>query len=268
MYRAGLRATMRARTTDQSIDPLLPTCIKVPPRDKETGAFPIQWGHDILPYEPPLSLEQRAAKAGPSCRLIKSADIRKLSHEQLLGDKDPKEGFLAALVSAPWRVPGYTDGITVADFEALDLGKLVPRGFLFVWTEKEVMAGVLAVAMKWGFSYIENMTWWKQTVEMQDTNDPRGKPVFGRSHMTMLMFRRMDTGREIQLRHQRSSDTVRDFEAHSPRGALIKPEESYTGLEVLLPEFISPDGKTGRLLELWGTFPRRGWTTVIAEGKY
>lgn len=35
------------------------------------------------------------------------------------------------------------------------------KGFIFIWTEKELTPSVLKMGRKWGFRYVENIAWIK-----------------------------------------------------------------------------------------------------------
>jgi hypothetical protein len=132
--------------------------------------------------------------------------------------------FLGVLLNPPWA------SITPKQVEGLGLPKLCPVGFIFVWVEKEVLDQVVDVLVQQKYVYVENLTW----VLMNANNRARARaarppaqrapdlspgapqvvqgaaPYTGRSHRTLLIFRR-DTrefpkGKEIELRHQRSPD--------------------------------------------------------------
>jgi len=66
--------------------------------------------------------------------------------------------------------------------------KLIPRGFLFIWTEKELIPRVLAMARRWGFQYVENFAWVKFDVNNKIHSEDY--PYFRKSKLTLLMLRK------------------------------------------------------------------------------
>jgi hypothetical protein len=143
--------------------------------------------------------------------------------------------FLGVLLNPPWTT------VTPKQVEALALPKLCPLGFVFVWVEKEVLDQVVDAMVRLKYVYVENLTWVlmrpnnrvrarnaRPATATPHTGDahasaphthmpPRGAqvvtgdaPFIGRSHRTMLIFRRdvreFPKGKEIELRHQRSPD--------------------------------------------------------------
>ena len=141
--------------------------------------------------------------------------------------------FLGVLLNPPWA------SVTPKQVEGLSLPKLCPVGFIFVWVEKEVLDQVVDVLVQQKYVYVENLTW----VLMHANNRARAQaarapaerapdtahqvvqgaaPFTGRSHRTLLIFRRdvreFPKGKEIELRHQRSPDVEVQI-ANSAAGA-------------------------------------------------
>ena len=132
------------------------------------------------------------------------------------------------LLNPPWA------SVTAKQIEGLGLHKLCPSGFIFVWVEKEVLDEVVDALVRLKYVYVENLTW----VLLGANNRVRRRaarvacpaarerhaltpgagpqvlqgaaPFIGRSHRTLLIFRRdvreHPQGKEIELRHQRSPD--------------------------------------------------------------
>ena len=62
--------------------------------------------------------------------------------------------------------PGWDDESALEDdscvqqcFASVPLPKLCPHGFVFVWAEKHRIAAVTRQMYKWGYIYVENLTW-------------------------------------------------------------------------------------------------------------
>ena len=167
----------------------------------------------------------------------------------------PAQSYQAALIN-----PGWDRGEnSVADVLAkLPLPRLVPTGFIFIWTPKNRVQAVCKQMSKWGYTYIENLTW----VFMGPNNKILTLPsqFVCNSHMTLYMFRAADKGRDIELRHQRNPDVTFDsVRAGNREGDGAAPDETFVAIETLLPT-----GK-GKLVELWAPegVKRPGWTHVV-----
>lgn len=214
--------------------------------------------------------------------------------------------FMGVLLNPPWK------SVTPKQVEALGLSKLCPVGFVFIWVEKEVLDQVVDAMVRMKYVYVENLTWVLMAANNRARCDaaahrrvhhmcsptelPRlaqvlqgDAPFIGRSHRTMLIFRRdvreFPKGKEIELRHQRSPDVEvqivntaagacprcapasprrpSDACPGAPDGRILTPESAYVAIETLLPGGYTA-GQPGHFLELWGhaEIRRAGWTHV------
>lgn len=68
--------------------------------------------------------------------------------------------------------------------------RVIEKGLLFIWVEKEIIPQVLQVAKVWGFEYVENLVW----VKLQANNHPEtlSYTFFKRSKETLLIFRKVE----------------------------------------------------------------------------
>ena len=208
----------------------------------------------------------------PSPGSLRSFDVRVSSMERLDRSALPEKSYVAALVNPSWEREGGHGEDAVAALARLNLPKLVPEGFVFVWTPKQHISSICKLMSKWGYVYVENLTW----VYLGSNNKVLRLPSrFARSsHLTLYMFRMSDKGKWIELRHQRNPDVLFDCLARSmeclqpTRGAdvavgrhgdVTTPDQTFETIETLLPT------AKGRLLELWapGGVKRPGWTHVI-----
>ncbi|KAF8068428.1 clcD [Scenedesmus sp. PABB004] len=170
---------------------------------------------------------------------------------------------------------------------------LCPRGFIFIWANKEHLSGarrsaraqhaprpphsphvrarpaarptsrraaraaVVRLMSAWGFSYVENLTW----VLLGPGHDVLRLPypTARRSHVTLYIFRKDGEGRDIELRHQRSPDVVLDCVRAVEGREWDVPAEVFATIETLLPT------GQGAFLELWAPAEagRAGWTHVV-----
>lgn len=142
------------------------------------------------------------------------------------------------------------------------LKNLIPKGLIFLWSQKTEIKEWVEVMEKFKFNYVENLVWVqvdKKATEkvgglenLQDFSTDllvksKNSP-FAASHLTLLMFRKVSSGK-LELRHQRTCDVVFDFE--KPKGYV------YHMIETLLPE-------AGTKLELWAEDQSRaGWIHIV-----
>ncbi|KAI9597827.1 hypothetical protein BDF19DRAFT_420703 [Syncephalis fuscata] len=260
--------TMQVRVQDQQGNyhlvkkkyyrPKLPTYIRIP------KPIPATWAHRII------TLEEYEQSVSDGYRYHQVSNVLDVNTD-MLGN-----GYHAIYMDPPLLLPNEpaTPGkLTVEQFSTLKVEQLIRYGFLFIWAEKELLAQVVRVAMKWGFKYVENFCWIKKTPDNRIVK--QSSAHFARSKATLLIFRK--EGGEIDLRHQRSPDCVFDFIKPYKEGDLTeeKPAFTYTMMETMLPGacYSEHDEVTGmvgtRLLELWARkeprLRRRGWTMVAQE---
>jgi len=116
------------------------------------------------------------------------------------------KGFTAILMDPPWKIGEKGQGITPKDLKDLPItDELIPKGFLFIWVEKEVihevthsprnanhshhllLSQVIKQAEKWRFKYVENMAWVQQTVNNRLRREDY--KYFQKSKLSLLIFR-------------------------------------------------------------------------------
>ncbi|KAL0082159.1 hypothetical protein J3Q64DRAFT_1633409 [Phycomyces blakesleeanus] len=136
-------------------------------------------------------------------------------------------------------------------------------GLIFIWTHKLIQADVVKLMSTLGCKYVENLVWFKKSVNNVQLDQP--SPYISSAKEILLMFKK---GEGFELRHQRSADVIIEFE--SPREEWIhdeytepKPNAVYEMIETLLPKAAYDEtlGR-GRFLELWSkrVSPKReGW---------
>ncbi len=84
----------------------------------------------------------------PDSAQVTHADVCKTDLSKLGKD------FLGVLLNPPWGA-----SLTPRQLAAMQLEKLCPLGFIFVWVEKEVLSDVVDVFVSAHFVYVENLTW-------------------------------------------------------------------------------------------------------------
>jgi N6-adenosine-specific RNA methylase IME4 len=295
-YNPSTQALVRRRVKTSDPNEIHRISIPVP--------LPLSWGHSVQPYMP----KEKRAQKGPAVPIVVTANTNSncapstpslpptVSHTLSRPDTaslalvstvtpslhttsggDTAKGFQAVLINPGWAKSLTDDNSNNMEevasvLAALPIPKLVPDGFIFIWVPKQLVMTVCKQMTKWGYLYIENLTWVYMSPTNRIVTDP--SPYVGNSHMTMYIFRHAERGRGIELRHQRnpdvtfecvaafenldlSSDDDDDNDKNSKRGVKV-PEETYVAIETLLPT-----GR-GRFLELWAEkkVTRPGWVHV------
>ncbi|CAG8539339.1 9115_t:CDS:10 [Paraglomus occultum] len=231
-----------------NVNPALPTYIRIP-----SLPVPLSWAHTILPPTDEI-------KDGHGSRYYE-ADILTMNLLRL------GKNFQAALIDPPLILPGESPSphkITLSQFASLNITKIIPVGFLFIWVEKEYLPDIIQIADKWHFRYVENFCWVKKHINNQIVKMPY--KYFRKSKLTLLVFRKEG---DIELRHQRNPDCCFDFVKPRTEDMLTeeKPRIIYDIIETLLPQaaYSTENSNGDRLIELWGKKGRRrqGWTSVV-----
>ncbi|CAG8627340.1 6693_t:CDS:2, partial [Acaulospora morrowiae] len=230
-------------------DPSLPTYIRIPPLP-----MPRSWAHTIL--SSPIETSTTIPGSRYFEKDILSMDLTKLG-----------TNFQAVYIDPPLLLPKETPSpgkITLQQFGALNVSSVVPKGFLFIWVEKEFLPDIVQIAEKWNFRYVENFCWIKKNINNQISRE--SYRYFNKSKLSLLIFRKDG---DIELRHQRNPDCVFDFIKPRSKDMLTeaKPRIIYDIIETLLPQatFSEQNNKGDKLLELWAKkeVRRQGWTTVV-----
>jgi N6-adenosine-specific RNA methylase IME4 len=247
--------------------------VRVPP-----APLPPSWGRAVRPFVPPgaRGLRGEAAPSAPvpqgdAAAAAAAAAVAETTYVEAaaLGAPDlrrllpsPTPSYQAVLINPGWDVEGEEDPVrAVAPLAALPLPALAPGGFVFVWTPKRRVQAVCRAMSRWGFVYIENLTWVWLAPDASVLRLPSRHVAA--SHLTLYMFRSAAEGRDVELRHQRNPDVAMDCRGAAGGGRAGAPEETFVAVETLLPT-----GR-GRFLELWAPqgVRRPGWTHVVETGQ-
>jgi len=100
--------------------------------------------------------------------------------------------FQAIYLDPPLLREGDEPGpnkITVEQLASLNIGAILPSGFLFVWTLKELLPEMVLLAEKWGMRYVENFCWIKRSLNNDIVHEK--SPYFNSSKLTLLIFRKV-----------------------------------------------------------------------------
>jgi len=136
--------------------------------------------------------------------------------------------FIGVMINLGWA----TKPSPLLTLQSLSLSDLCPDGFIFIWIPKAFIQPVWKILRASGFKYVESLTWIQlksnNKVQSIHAEDPS---ILPRSHIALYIFRR--GGRDIEIRHQRSSDVVLDVF----RDDLTVPKEVYEAIETMLPTY-------------------------------
>ncbi|KAK3828908.1 MAG: hypothetical protein J3Q66DRAFT_307300 [Benniella sp.] len=247
--RNGMYYTVKKKVS--TIDPNLPTYIRIP-----QAPIPRSWIQSIRLLGRQIEPDQPV----PGSRYEETASIVDMDLTRF------GSNFQAIYLDPPLLREGDEPGpnkITVEQLASLNIGAILPSGFLFVWTPKELLPEMVLLAEKWEMRYVENFCWIKRSLNNDIVHER--SPYFNSSKLTLLIFRKEG---DIDIRHQRSPDCVFDFVKPDNPNELSeeKPMFMYELIETLLPQAVysesNPNGD--RMLELWarrGT-RRKGWTSI------
>ena len=215
--------------------------------------LPLSWGRTIRPFVRKVEVEDVAADGADG---NKQRDV--VAEAVLVNEAWYKDGEDTDQSGTKSPISISISRDAMKRLSAVSFNKVVPYGFVFVWTPKELIMPVCKLMSKQGFAYVENLTWvWMQP---NNTIAEDASAYIGRSHSTLYMFRATCADRsKVELRHQRSPDVIFDYRKDGGRC----PTETYEYLETLLPK----STKEGKLVELFAkegvNAPRRkGWKVV------
>ncbi|KAL3145500.1 hypothetical protein ABBQ32_003324 [Trebouxia sp. C0010 RCD-2024] len=260
-YNAATQALIRRKVKVIDKDALYH--VKVP------NPLPLSWGRTVKPYEPAADRQLPTATSAAAEANAENVDSSNGQHastsyqeEEDLLDVDFKklsQPFQAVLINPGWS--GMQSNWSESDpgprLAALPLPKLCPVGFVFIWAEKEHISIVIKQMYKWGYQYVENLTW--VYLDANNTILTTPSDYAQKSHLTLFIFRKEDKGKDIELRHQRNPDVTFDCIQALEGQAKGIPDETFVAIETLLPT-----GK-GKFLELWAArnVQRPGWTHIV-----
>nr|KAJ3423193.1 hypothetical protein HK105_000690 [Polyrhizophydium stewartii] len=131
--------------------------------------------------------------------------------------------------------------------ESLPIEKLQTNGFIFIWVINNKYAKAFDLMAKWGYEYVDDITWVKQTVNRRMA---KGHGYYlQHAKETCLVGRKGVDPPGCQ--HGVMSDVI--FSAR--RGQSQKPEEIYEMMEALVPngKYLEIFGRKNNLRDYWIT---------------
>ncbi|KAJ2008723.1 hypothetical protein H4R26_000042 [Coemansia thaxteri] len=251
-----------------AVDPSLPTYVRIPPIP-----IPRAWVKHIRPLIQGAESTPRNVISGVLLPSTEPKWARRIATDATL-DFDFsifERTFQCVYMDPPLLLPGEQPKpgyFNISRLTAIPVHKmLVPGAFLFTWCEKELLPDMCGVAEReWGLKYVENFCWVRQQTNNHIAKLPSS--YFRRSKVTLLIFRREG---DLEMRHQRSPDSVFDFTKPPMAGDLNdrKPEFAYTVIETLLPRALCTAElpEPNRLVQLWmpADCHRTHWTTIVQK---
>lgn len=225
---------VKKKKKTRQVDPCAPQFIRLPPQipmnRKMARVISPFTGYNEYPFVPDS--------------LYIETDICSFDLESL-GRK-----FVGVLMDVPWLLPEHTNTthrMTTDRLYNLRIDKIVDNGLVFVWVEKEVISSCVKLFSKWNFTYVENLVWIKQNIDLTVAKQPYY--IFNKSKTSLLIFRKGD---KLNLRHQRNPDVVFDIIKRGKYLTEDKPLSVYKIIETILPEGnYKSDKEPGGFLELY-----------------
>ena len=215
-YNAATRSLIRRKVHVVDKDALYRVMIPIPP-------IPISWARTVKPYvpiaakpsrpaaKPPASDENHdlngtgtGTEAGPASRDEAASQNHECGDVLHMDFKAcGRSSFQGLFISAGWAhsPTSAAQQDPLERLAKLPIPHLCPIGFVFIFADKEHIAGVVKLMQRWKFIYIENLTWVFLHANNSILRLP--SPYARRSHLTLLMFRR--EGQSLSHRSLRPS---------------------------------------------------------------
>ncbi|KAK3812855.1 MAG: MT-A70-domain-containing protein [Benniella sp.] len=164
--------------------------------------------------------------------------------------------FDVILMDPPWQLATHapTRGVAIAYqqlpdvcIEELPVPKLSSDGFIFIWVINNKYAKAFDLMRKWGYRYVDDITWVKQTVNRRMA---KGHGYYlQHAKETCLVGKKGND--PPGCRHSIGSDVI----FSERRGQSQKPEELYELIEELVPNgrYIEIFGRKNNLRDYWVT---------------
>ncbi|KAJ3311142.1 hypothetical protein HDV04_003105 [Boothiomyces sp. JEL0838] len=183
------------------------------------------------------------------------AEIQKLYAElKELTNVEINDKYYEEFNAPEWCVP--IKGVAIAYqqlpdalIESLPIDTLQTDGFIFIWVINNKFVKAFELMEKWGYEYVDDITWVKQTVNRRVA---KGHGYYlQHAKETCLVGKK---GKDI---HKRG--VCSDVIYSERRGQSQKPERIYEIIEELVP--------SGKYLEIFGRKNnlRDGWVTIGNE---
>ncbi|KAJ1915372.1 hypothetical protein H4219_004357 [Mycoemilia scoparia] len=164
--------------------------------------------------------------------------------------------FDVITMDPPWQLASQapTRGVAIAYqqlpdvcIESLPIEKLQTNGFLFIWVINNKYTKSFELIKKWGYKYVDEITWVKQTVNRRMA---KGHGYYlQHAKETCLVGLKGDAPAGCQ--HSVASDVI----FSERRGQSQKPEELYEIIEQLVPngKYLEIFGRKNNLRDYWVT---------------
>ncbi|KAI7902672.1 MT-A70-domain-containing protein [Cokeromyces recurvatus] len=164
--------------------------------------------------------------------------------------------FDVIVTDPPWQLATHapTRGVAIAYqqlpdicIEDIPIPKLQKNGFLFIWVINNKYAKAFELMEKWGYTYVDDITWVKQTVNRRMA---KGHGYYlQHAKETCLVGKKGDD--PPNCRHSVGSDVI----FSERRGQSQKPEELYELIEELVPngKYLEIFGRKNNLRDYWVT---------------
>ncbi|KAI8076669.1 MT-A70-domain-containing protein [Gilbertella persicaria] len=162
--------------------------------------------------------------------------------------------FDVIVTDPPWQLATHapTRGVAIAYqqlpdicIEEIPIPKLSTNGFLFIWVINNKYAKAFELMERWGYAYVDDITWVKQTVNRRMA---KGHGYYLQHAKETCLVGVKGTP---NCRHSVGSDVI----FSERRGQSQKPEELYEMIEELVPngKYLEIFGRKNNLRDYWVT---------------
>ncbi|KAG0170659.1 hypothetical protein DFQ28_011215 [Apophysomyces sp. BC1034] len=164
--------------------------------------------------------------------------------------------FDVIVADPPWQLATHapTRGVAIAYqqlpdicIEDIPIPKLQKNGFIFIWVINNKYAKAFELMERWGYTYVDDITWVKQTVNRRMA---KGHGYYlQHAKETCLVGKKGED--PPNCRHSVGSDVI----FSERRGQSQKPEELYELIEELVPDgkYLEIFGRKNNLRDYWVT---------------
>ena len=148
--------------------------------------IPLSWGRTVKPFRgvnpATAPVSEGDAENSLDARQVAFPDISSAHLADLHGK------FLGVMINLGWASEGCEPTEAVKRLASVQIPKLCRHGFILIWLKKGLIQPAWEVLTKWGYVYVENLTW----VVLNPNNSVHCGPgaLFWESHLTLYIFRK------------------------------------------------------------------------------
>ncbi|KAI8800334.1 MT-A70-domain-containing protein [Cladochytrium replicatum] len=172
--------------------------------------------------------------------------------------------FDVILMDPPWQLASHapTRGVAItyqqlpdSVIEELPIPKLQKNGFIFIWVINNKYLKAFELMEKWGYTYVDDITWVKQTVNRRLAKG-HGYYLQHAKETCLVGLKGKEPGAKDEEDYVPLRSISSDVIFSERRGQSQKPEELYEMIEELVPnegKYLEIFGRKNNLRDFWVT---------------